>query len=439
MASFWLQFAVVLGCIFIGARLSGIGIGLAGGFGLVILVFVFGLQPSTPPIDVMLIIMAVITMVSTMQAAGGLDYLVHLAEIILRKHPDRITLMAPLVTYCFTLFCGTAYVGFALYPVIVEVALGAGIRPERPLSVATMAATQAVTASPMSAATAVLIALVAPQGITLGQILLVCIPAGLVGVLAAVVSVYRRGLDLEQDPEFQRRLAAGEIAPPKSAEKRDISWQAKLSVVFFALSVGVIVALGSFPQLLPAWTVAGKVTKLSIPSALEMVMFCAGFFTMVFFKVKPAKVINNSIFISGMLAVVAIFGIAWMTDTFFNTHKALLIASLGQFITAYPYLFAVALIAMAALLLSQGAAIRAIAPLGLSLGVSGPHMVGMFHAASAINIIPATGAVIGSVSFDRTGTTRIGKFVFNHSFIRPGLVSVLTATATGYALASVVF
>jgi anaerobic C4-dicarboxylate transporter DcuA len=436
MPLFWIEFAVVLGCIFIGARLSGIGIGLAGGLGLVILVFGFGLQPSVPPIDVMLIIMAVITMVSTVQAAGGLDYLITLAEKILRKNPNRITLMAPLVTYFFTLFCGTAYVSFSLYPVIVEVAYGANVRPERPLSIATVAATQAVTASPMSAATAVLITMVSTR-VTLGQILMICVPAGLAGVLAGALSVYKRGLDLEKDPEFQKRLAAGEIAPPKKRAEFVITAQAKLTVLLFAASVLSIVALGSFPQLLPSWTVAGKITRLSIPNALEMVMLCSGLFTALFFRIKPSRIINSSIFSTGMMAVISIFGIAWMADTFFTAHSALLIATLGRFVKAYPYLFAVALLVMAALLMSQGAAIRAIGPLGMSLGVTAPHMVGMFHAASAINVIPGTGAVIGVVSFDRTGTTTIGKFVLNHSFIRPGLVSIVTSVVVGYFLASV--
>jgi anaerobic C4-dicarboxylate transporter DcuA len=434
---FWIEFAVVLGCIFVGARLSGIGIGLAGGLGLVILVFGFRLQPSSPPIDVMLIIMAVITMVSTMQAAGGLDYLVALAEKILRKNPNRITVVAPLVTYCFTLFCGTAYVAFSLYPVIVEVAYDAKVRPERPLSIATVAATQAVTASPMSAATAVLITLVSSHGITVGQILLICVPAGLVGILAGALSVYRRGLDLEKDPEFQRRLAAGEIAPPRKMQERVITREAKLSVVFFAFAVVSIVALGSSPQLLPSWTVGGKLTRLSIPNALEMIMLCFAFITATLFRIKPAKIINNAIFSTGMMAVVAIFGIAWMADTFFSAHSALLIATLGGFVKAYPFLFAIALVVMAALLMSQGAAMRAIGPLGMTLGITAGHMVGMFHAASAINIIPGTGAVIGSVSFDRTGTTKIGKFVFNHSFLRPGLVSITTSVIVAYILASI--
>ena len=436
---FWIEFAIVLGCILVGARLSGIGIGLAGGVGLVILVFGFGLKPSSPPVDVMLIIMAVITMVSTMQATGGLDYLVTVAERILRSHPERITLLAPLVTYGFTVFCGTAYVAFALYPVIVEAAYEAGVRPERPMSVALTSASQAVTASPMSAATAVLIGLVTPHGVGLAQILLVCIPAGLAGVLAATLSVYWRGPDLDKDPEFQRRLAAGEIAPPKKAQERVITREARLSVLLFALAVVAVVTLGSVPQLLPSWTVGGKTVRLPIPQALEMIMLSVAFLTVVLFKVKPAQIIRSSIFETGMMAVVAIFGISWLADTFFSAHKAMLVSTMGGFVTAHPYLYAVVLFVMAALLLSQGAAMRAIGPLGMALGIPAGHMVGMFHAASATNFIPGTGAIIGCVAFDRTGTTRIGNFVFNHSFARPCVVSVTTSVIVGYLLANLVF
>jgi hypothetical protein len=191
----------------------------------------------------------------------------------------------------------------------------------------------------MSAATAVLITMVSAH-VTLGQILMICIPAGFCGVFLGALSVYRKGLDLEKDPEFQRRLAAGEIAPPRRREDRIITPQARLSVVLFALAVIAIVVLGSFPSLLPSWTVAGKVTRLSIPNALEMVMLCFGLVTALLFKIKPARIINNPIFTTGMMAVVAIFGIAWMTDTLFNTHSALLIATLGGFVKHYPYLFA---------------------------------------------------------------------------------------------------
>ncbi|MDN5004048.1 anaerobic C4-dicarboxylate transporter family protein [Bradyrhizobium sp. GCM10027634] len=434
----WLiEFAVVLCCIFVGARLSGIGIGLAGGFGLLILVFCFGLQPTSPPIDVMLIILAVITMVSTMHAAGGLDYLVDLAEKILRQNPARIILIAPVVTYCLALFCGTAYVAFALYPVIVEAAYDAGVRPERPLSIATVAASQAVTASPMSAATAVLIALVSPHGITIGQILLVCAPAGLIGVLVGALSVYRRGFELDKDPEFQRRLAAGEIAPPRETRARTVAYEAKLSVVFFAVAVVSIVTFGSMPKFLPSWAVEGKIVRLSMPNALEMIMLSFAFLTTILLRIKTENIVNSSIFRTGLVAVVAIFGIAWMVDTFFSANRALLVDTLGQLVRSYPHLFGLSLMAMAALVLSQGAAIRALGPLGLTLGISAGHLVGFFHAASAVNIIPATGAVIGSVSIDRTGTTKIGKFVFNHSFLVPGLVSTVSSVLVAYAIASV--
>ncbi|KTB60884.1 C4-dicarboxylate ABC transporter [Pseudomonas fluorescens] len=436
---FIVQLIVVLTAIFLGTRISGVGVGLAGGFGLTILVFVFGLQPTSPPIDVMLVIIAVITMVATVHAAGGLDYLVTIAEKILRKYPSRITVIAPLVTYTFTVVCGTAYVAFALYPIIAEIAYDAKVRPERPLSISAVAASQAVTASPMSAATAVLIALVSTHGVSIGQILLTCIPAGLVGVLFGAASVYRRGVELEDDPEFLRRMAAGEIEVPNKSETQTVKKGAKSSLIISGLAILSVVSLGSFPQLMPSWTVGNQVTRLSIPNALEMIMLSFAFIIVFLLKLKPAKIINNSIFTHGMLAVVAIFGIAWMVDTFFHAHTTVMMAEVGHIVEAHPYLFVVALMITSALLLSQGAAIRAIGPLGLSLGVTAAHLVAFFPAAAAVTIIPATGNVIGVVSFDKTGTTKIGKFIFNHSFLRPGLVCNITAVIAAYLISLIVF
>lgn len=436
---FWGELSIVLGCIFLGARLGGVGIGLAGELGIVILVFFFGLQPTSAPVDVILIIVAIITLVSTLHAAGGLDFLVTLAERILRRHPSRITLIAPVVTYLFSVFCGTAYVSYALYPVIVEVAYGAKVRPERPLSIATVAASQAITASPLSAAMAVLVSLVSPHGISIGQIVLVCIPAGLIGVLMGALVVYRRGVELEDDPEYKRRLAAGEIHPPKIVQLKEVTRSAKWSVLFFALAVASMITLGSSPTLMPSWTVDGKLTKLPIPQALEMIMLCAAAICVVLLRIQPSKIIHSSIFTSGMMAVVSILGIAWMVDTFFHANQVLITTAIGDFVRHYPQFFAVALLATAALMTSQGAAIRAIGPLGMALGVSAGHMVAFFHAASAVTVIPATGSVIGATALDRTGTTKIGKFVFNHSFLLPGIVCNVSSVVAAYIFASAVF
>lgn len=138
-----LQLAFVLTAIIIGARLGGIGLGVMGGIGLGILTFVFGLQPTAPPIDVMLMIVAVISAAACMQAAGGLDLMVKVAERLLRKNPAHVTILSPLVTYAFTFIAGTGHVAYSVLPVIAEVATETKIRPERPLGIAVIASQQA--------------------------------------------------------------------------------------------------------------------------------------------------------------------------------------------------------------------------------------------------------------------------------------------------------
>ena len=439
MISFWLQLAVVFACIIVGARVSGIGIGLAGGFGLSILTFVFHLKPSSPPINVLLIIAAVVTIVSTLQAAGGLDYLVGIAERLLRRNPDHITILGPLVAFLFTVVAGTAYVSFSLYPVIAEVALEAKVRPERPISAALIASKFGITGSPMSAATAAMLALLAPSNVTLGQIMLVCIPAGLLASLAASLSVYRRGLDLDNDPDYQRALATGEVAPPAKREEREVSRSAKISVWLFAAAIMLVVLFGTFKSLLPTWQVGGKTVPLSIPHTIEMLMLGTSLIIVLVCRAKTSKIAASSTFRAGMVGFIAIFGIAWMNDTFFLQHKATFIAAFADIVKAYPWLFALGLFIMAALLFSQGAAVAAMMPLGISLGIPAQYLVAMFPAVNATFFFPASGTTIGAMSFDRSGTTKIGKFVLNHSFMRPGLVATVISVASGFALSFIVF
>ena len=440
MMEFWLQFAVVLGCLALGARINGIGIGLAGGLGLCVLTFVFKLRPSSPPVDVLLIIAAVVTMVGTLHAAGGLDYLVTIAERILRKNPNHITIVGPLVTCCFTLFCGTAYVALAVLPVIAEVAYEARVRPERPLSVSVVVASQAITGSPMSAATVALLGMLSTYGITLGQIMMVCIPSVVLGALVGAFAVYRKGRELDDDPEYQRRLAAGEIAAPRDERtNRVIEPRARLAVAMFGAVVMLIVFLGTFKSILPSWEVNGTMVTLSTPHTIEMVMLGAAAIMVLVCKVKPAKIVTNSVFTSGMMGVMAIFGVAWMTDTFFTAHKSVIIDMFSQFASAHTWLFAVVLFFMSAMLLSQGATVRALMPLGLTLGIAPTHLVAMFPAVSGSFFFPATGNIVGAIAFDRTGTTKIGKYVLNHSFMRAGLVVLWSSVAFGYVLIQFVF
>ena len=435
----WLEGLVILACIMIGARKNGVAMGFAGGVGLIILVFIFGLRPSSPPINVLLIITAVSAMAATLQCAGGLDLLVSVAEKILRSNPNRITIMAPIVTFIFTMFTGTSYVAMAIYPVISEVALEANIRVERPMSIAMVASQHGISASPVSASTAALLGVLAVHGVTLGQIMLVAIPSIFIGCMLGAISVYKRGVELEKDPEFQRRLAAGELTHNANRPAYVPTREAKLSVTIFGIAVALIVLLGSFKGLMPTWNVNGKLVRLSIPNAIEMIAFAASFLMVLTCNIAPGKIAKSGVFTAGMTGVIAIFGIAWMTDTFFLAHKAEFIANLGGTVQAYPWLFGIVLFGMSALLLSQGATTSSLMPIGASLGLPVASLVAMAPAVNGLFFFPATGSAISALTFDRSGTTHIGKYVLNHSYQRPGFVTCLSSVAIGFALASIVF
>lgn len=332
----WLEGLIILACIMIGARKNGVAMGFAGGVGLILLVFVFGLRPSSPPVNVLLIITAVSAMAATLQCAGGLDLLVSIAEKILRSNPNRITIMAPIVTFVFTMFTGTSYVAMAVYPVISEVSLEAGIRVERPMSIAMVASQHGISASPVSASTAALLGVLAVHGVTLGQIMAVAIPAIFIGCMLGAVSVYKRGAELADDPEFQRRLKSGELTAQENRPAYVPTREAKLSVTIFGIAVALIVLLGSFKGLMPSWNVNGKLVRLSIPNAIEMIAFAASFLMVLTCNIAPGKIAKSGVFTAGMTGVIAIFGIAWMTDTFFLAHKAEFIANLGGTVQAYP-------------------------------------------------------------------------------------------------------
>jgi anaerobic C4-dicarboxylate transporter-like protein len=439
MFEFLLQLAVVLGCIMLGSRINGIAIGLMCGLGLCILTFGFHIRPSAPPINVLLIIATVVTMASTLHAAGGLDYLVDVAERILRKNPNHITLVAPLVTTCFTIFGGTAFVAFSVLPVIAEVAYEAKVRPERPMSVAVVGAIGGIVASPMSAATAGMLVILSAHGVGLGKLMMVSIPSFLIGILAAALAVYKYGLELNDDPEYKRRLEAGEIAPPRGNVTRELQPHAKLSVCMFTSIVLLVVLFGSFNELLPSWQVSGKSVSLAIPTALQMIMLGAAAAMVLICKVKPAKIINNPVFSAGMMGMMTIFGVAWMTDTFFSANRQFIMDAFSGIVSSYPWTFSFILFLMSAVLLSQGATVPALVPLGLTLGISPAYLVAMYPAMCGTFFFPLTGPAVAGTAFDRTGTTKIGKYVLNHSYMLPGLVTAVVAVAVSFTLMSFVF
>ena len=437
-----LEFATVLIALGIGARVGGVGLGLWGGVGLLVLAFL-GAPPTAPPVDVMLIILAVIMAASVMEAAGGIDYLVSVAESVIRKNPKQITIVAPLVTWTFTFLAGTGHIVYPLLPVIYEVAHQNGIRPERPMAIATIASQQAITASPVAAATAAMIGLFSSHNLAFGlpQILTICVPSTLVGVIVAALVQTRVGKDLADDPEYQARLAAGEIEAPRKAaggEAAPLAPTAKVSALVFLAGVALVVVLGLWPELR---TLAkdGKPQVIAMPVAIEIVMLAVAALVLFITRIKPELVVKTQTVRAGLTAVIGIFGLAWMGDTFIESNRDVIVGGLGDMAKAAPWTFSIGLFLASVLLYSQAATARALMPLGLSLGIPAQFLIGMFPAVNGYFLIPNYGTIIAAINFDRSGTTRIGKYVINHSFLVPGLVSTITAIACGLTLAKLLY
>ena len=435
-----LQFLVVLAAIWMGARSSGVGLGLWGAVGLLVLVAGFGINPTSPPIDVMLIILAVIMAVSVMEAAGGIDFLVRIAERIIRANPKYVTIVAPLTTWTFTFVAGTGHIVYPLLPVIYETAHRSGIRPERPMAVATIASQQAITASPVAAATAAMIGLFADKGIAhwgLAQVLMICVPATLTGVVAAAIVSMFVGKDLKDDPEYQARLAAGQIpAPQADTERAPLQPGAKLSAFIFLTGVALVVLFGFFPSLrqLP-----GAKSPLAMPLVIEILMMSVAAIMLLLTKVPVDEVPKTATLRAGVVAVIGIFGLAWLGDSFIAAHKDVIVPAIGDWAKVAPWTFAFGLFLASVLLYSQAATTRALMPLGIALGIPPQFLIAMFPSVNGYFFIPTYGSLIAAINFDLSGTTKIGKYVLNHSFMIPGLVATSVAVFTGLLIAQAIF
>jgi len=444
----WLELLVVLVCIFIGARLGGIALGTVAGLGLVVLVFLFGLPPGMPPRTVLGMILTVVTAAGTMQAAGGLDYLVMLADRALRIWPAGITIVAPIVAYVFTFAAGTGHIVYALLPVIAEVSRKAGVRPERPLSIATIASQQAIAASPISAATVALLGLLTPAGVHLQQILLICIPSTLLGSVIGALSVMWKGAELNDDPEYQERLAKGLIEAPKAAiapEGVNLV-RARGSVVVFLLAAVLVVVLGLVPSLRPSYSVAAAVAgeqesveTLDMAPAIMILMLAAAGINMVVFKASPVATVRGSIMNAGMVALISIAGLGWLGSSFFEGNRHYIIASISGLVQLHPWVFAIGLFALSILLASQAATVVTLIPAGVALGLGAPALIAMFPAVNGYFFLPTYATLLAAISFDQTGTTKIGKYVLNHSFMLPGMVATISSVTIGFLLARMVF
>ena len=412
-----LQVIVILSALLLGTRYGGLGLGLISGIGLIIMVFVFGLAPGEPPVDVMLTIIAVIGCAATLQQARGLEVMMQFAEKFLRAHPERITILAPLTTWFLTVLCGTGHVVYTMFPIIEDIALKKGIRPERPMAVASISAQMGITASPVSVATVSLASIIAENaGITgtsysIPQILMVAIPASLSGVILAALWSLRRGKDLDKDPVFQEKMKDPEFAKTISASSHSLLDEvfpasAKRSVAVFLSAIAIVVILGAFDVLRPSFpNEDGELKALSMNLVIQMVMLVAGAIFLIFCDVDNKKIASTPVFKAGMTAVFSVFGVAWMADTFFEAHIDSLESNLGGIVETAPWAYAI--------------------------------IVGFYGAAYGYFILPTYPSDLACIGFDRTGTTHIGKFVVNHSFIIPGAISVFTSCAVGSLLATV--
>lgn len=439
-----LEFIIIIACLLVGTRYGGMGLGLISGIGIFVLCFVFGLQPGKPPIEVMLTILAVIGCASVLQTAGGLNVLMQYAERLLRRHPQHITLLAPLTTWTLTFLCGTGHVVYTMFPIIGDIALKKGIRPERPMAVASVASQMAITASPVSVAVVSLVSIIAAgHGIgrvySLVEILAISIPSSLVGVLIAALWSLRRGKELEQDADFQARIHDPEqrayiYGASETLLDQRFAKSAYASTLIFFAAIAVVVLLGAFSELRPSFAVNGVLKPLSMNLVIQMMMLIAGAVILIGCKVKPGEIANGAVFKAGMVAIFSVFGVAWMSDTFFQAHMGELKLLLEDVVKSQPWTYAIVLFLVSKLVNSQAAALTAIAPMALLLGVEPKILLAFFPAAYGYFVLPTYPSDLACIGFDRSGTTRIGKFIINHSFIVPGLIGVSSACVTGYLL-----
>lgn len=425
-----IQLLIVLALIFIGARVGGIGLGIYGMIGVFILVYGFGLAPGSAPIDVMMIIVAVITAASALQASGGLEYLVGVAAKFLQKHPDHITYFGPITCWLFCVVAGTAHTSYSLMPIIAEIAQTNKIRPERPLSLSVIAASLGITCSPVSAATAALISqdLLGAKGIELGTVLMICIPTAFISILVAAFVENHIGKELEDDPEYKRRVAAGLINPEAACEEvqkaeNEHDPPAKHAVWAFLFGVALVILFGFLPQLRPE--------GVSMSQTIEMIMMSDAALILLVGKGKVGDAVNGNIFKAGMNAVVAIFGIAWMGNTFYVGNEKILDAALSSMISSTPILFAVALFLLSIMLFSQAATVTTLYPVGIALGINPLLLIAMFPACNGYFFLPNYPTEVAAIDFDRTGTTRVGKYVINHSFQIPGFITTIVSILLG--------
>jgi len=448
-----LEFLFLLVMLYVGSRYGGVGLGVISGIGLIVEVFIFRMPPASAPIEVMLIILAVVTCASILEAAGGLKFMLQVAERVLRKNPKQITFLGPIATYTLTFMLGTGHAVYSIMPIIGDIALKNKIRPERPMAAASVASQLALTASPISAVVTVFLGkelldlfhLQGGESLTLVNILSVTIPATFLGMMAMSFYSMRRGKELEDDPEYQRRLQdpiyREQILNSSKTTLNDVVPQSSKNAVYiFLSSIIVIVALALLPQVRTFELIKdGATQEITVPMGviIQMIMLCFGGLILLTCK-TPVKIIPEGVvFKSGMVACIAIFGIAWMSDTYFTYAMPYFREGITSMVQAYPWTFIFALFAVSIVVNSQAATAKMMLPVAIAMNLPVPLLIGIMPATYAYFFIPNYPSDIATVNFDPTGTTKIGKYYFNHSFMVPGLIAVAVACVVGIGLAKV--
>ena len=442
-----LELLIVLAALYVGSRYGSLALGAISGIGLAILVFGFGLEPGTPPTDVIYIIIAAVTCAGTLQASGGMDWMIQIAEKLLRKHPDHITFLGPMVTFFLTVLVGTGHVVYTIMPIICDIALKKDIRPERPCGVASIASQVGITCSPIAAAVVAFVTISNANGymVSIPQVLMVTIPACLAGLFCASLASYKRGKDLDKDPEFLKRKADPKIhkymyGSNATTLDKEITRPAKASVFIFLGALLVIVGFAFCQMIKVGGVPLAEVIHLpKMNICIQIIMLSAAAFNIIFCKVNLPNTVSGSVWKSGMVAVIAIYGIAWLADTYFGNYLEEMKGMLSGMVASYPWTIAFVFFLVSVLINSQGAVVVAMLPLAYELGIAGPVLLGVLPSVYGYFFIPNYPSDIATVNFDRSGTTVIGKYLLNHSFMMPGLISIAVSTVLGYLITCVLF
>ena len=439
---FWIELLILLALILWGVRKGGVFLTLAGGIGVFIFTFIFRAQMSDPPLTVLRIILCVVLAGGAMQAIGGIDYLVAIAEKILRKHPKSVTILAPIVSWIFVFCCGTGHIVWSILPIVNELAIENGIRPERPIAASIVSSQNAICATPLAAAMAALIGFMESSGIGMVKILLVMIPATLLGSIAAGVVMLKKGKELADDPEFQRRVADGTLKLEEKHEEKKIDFSkfskvSKISVLVFLGAMVCVVVLGAVPSLRP---VLGNDKALGMTDVIQIFMLvAAAVIALLMRKQKPDAILKTQVFQSGVFAAVIVIGLCWMVNIFIGSQSSYLTEVVSGFTNKHPWIFIIACYLVGNITTSQASTTAIVIPLGLALGIAPPVLLAGWATIGSHFLIPAASESLAAIAFDTAGTTKIGKFVFNTSYLLPGLVMAVVNAVVAYVLGVIIF